>query len=160
MPQQSKTKILVADDDPDIRQLMETCLGLEGYDVRVAEDGYDAICQITCEWRTPHPFDAALLDAAMPLCDGFTVARVLKTLMAAAPRSPRIRIGFFTAHHEMVEESPLLERHGDPYWRKGDDVRQMVAEIRAWLRCEVEYAPDCDELRETAPEPGAAGGAG
>ncbi len=70
---ESRKTILVVDDDANIRELLRQQLENEGYNVREAKDGMDAIHQI----KTARP-DLILLDVMMPQINGFDVAAVLK----------------------------------------------------------------------------------
>ncbi len=70
---QNRKTILVVDDDANIRELLRQQLENEGYNVREAKDGMDAIHQI----KTARP-DLILLDVMMPQINGFDVAAVLK----------------------------------------------------------------------------------
>lgn len=70
---ENRKTILVVDDDANIRELLRQHLETEGYNVREAKDGMDAIQQI----KTTHP-DLILLDVMMPQINGFDVAAVLK----------------------------------------------------------------------------------
>jgi PAS domain S-box-containing protein len=70
---EKRKTILVVDDDANIRELLRQQLENEGYNVREAKDGMDAIHQI----KTVHP-DLILLDVMMPQINGFDVAAVLK----------------------------------------------------------------------------------
>ncbi|MFN6526150.1 PAS domain S-box protein [Nostoc sp. ChiSLP03a] len=70
---QNRKTILVVDDDANIRELLRQQLENEGYNVREAKDGVDAIHQI----KTARP-DLILLDVMMPQINGFDVAAVLK----------------------------------------------------------------------------------
>ncbi|MBD2440299.1 PAS domain S-box protein [Nostoc sp. FACHB-110] len=70
---EKRKTILVVDDDANIRELLRQQLENEGYKVREAKDGMDAIHQI----KTAHP-DLILLDVMMPQINGFDVAAVLK----------------------------------------------------------------------------------
>ena len=75
----SAARILIADDDPFLRELLKHKLSAAGYIVLVAEDGGDALAQ--CREHTP---DLAVLDAMMPIADGFEVLRRLKSDPATA----------------------------------------------------------------------------
>jgi DNA-binding response OmpR family regulator len=66
-------RILVADDDPIIRRLIEVNLGLDGFEVETASGGEDALAQ--AKERSP---DLILLDVMMPGITGWEVARLLK----------------------------------------------------------------------------------
>jgi len=67
------TKILVVEDETDIRELLVDILGDAGYDVVVASDGGAALAVVTQEQP-----DIILLDVMMPVIDGLQVLRVLK----------------------------------------------------------------------------------
>lgn len=76
----AKLLVLVADDDPDIRQLVRLRLERSGYDVISAGDGLSAL-ELA---RERHP-DVAILDISMPKMSGLEVARVLREQRAALP---------------------------------------------------------------------------
>ncbi|WP_138502748.1 PAS domain S-box protein [Nostoc sp. PA-18-2419] len=73
VPYENRKTILVVDDDANIRELLRQQLENEGYNVREAKDGMDAIHQI----KIARP-DLILLDVMMPQINGFDVAAVLK----------------------------------------------------------------------------------
>jgi len=68
-----RARILVADDDPSIRELLKDELSEAGYEVEVAVDGVDAL-----ERLRRHPHDAAILDLLMPKMSGWRVWDELK----------------------------------------------------------------------------------
>jgi len=69
----NERRVLVADDDPSIRQLVCTIVKREGFAVDCAADGLEAI-----EYLEKHPYAVILLDLMMPRLDGFGVIRWLK----------------------------------------------------------------------------------
>src|SRR5918999_1066291 len=73
-------KVLVVDDEPSVRGALERALGLDHYEVRVAEDGNAALDHLV-----EHRVDAIVLDVAMPGVDGLDVCRRLR---AAGDRTP------------------------------------------------------------------------
>lgn len=73
-------KILLADDEDDVKIILKMFLESRGYDVCTAFDGLDAIDQA----KTFQP-DAILLDVMMPIMDGFEVCKKLKADPATAP---------------------------------------------------------------------------
>jgi signal transduction histidine kinase/CheY-like chemotaxis protein len=92
-PEQAETSILIAEDDPDIRALMELTLARPPYQVRFVENGKQAL-----EAIQENPPDLVLLDMNMPVMDGPTAARELRhqgynmpiiALTAAASGAPR-----------------------------------------------------------------------
>jgi CheY-like chemotaxis protein len=74
-------RILVADDDIDIRDVLAHCLRDEGYHVRVAVDGLDALDKMIAH---PPP-DVILLDIGMPKLDGTQVLKVMRVLEINIP---------------------------------------------------------------------------
>src|SRR5581483_12233569 len=72
-PDAKKVRILVADDEPDLLQIMRETLEREGFEVETAEDGLRALSAIQA--RVP---DIAVLDLRMPKLDGFGVCQKLR----------------------------------------------------------------------------------
>lgn len=76
-----KKRILVADDDQDLLELMQLDLGLEGYEVLLANNGKDALRLAMAE-----KLDVILLDVMMPDIDGYRISfELTQKLGAAAP---------------------------------------------------------------------------
>lgn len=73
-PTHSRPPILVVEDDADLRQSMKTLLGMDGYTVRVVENGPAALDALEQEWTT-----IALVDIGIPLLDGYGVAREIRS---------------------------------------------------------------------------------
>ncbi len=69
------TKLLYVDDEPELRDLVENQLALEGFDVTTATDGVNAL-----EILTRNRFDVVLLDLRMPRMDGLEVLQQLHNL--------------------------------------------------------------------------------
>jgi CheY-like chemotaxis protein len=80
--------VLVVDDEPDIRQLVETTLRSKGYDVDVARDGAEALAK--ADELVP---DLVLLDAMLPKVHGFEACRRIK----ASPRTRNVPVIMMTA---------------------------------------------------------------
>ena len=78
-------RILVADDDPDLLDLLKMDLGFQGYEVHVAANGKDAL-----QIAMTEQFDLVLLDVMMPYIDGYHVAYELTNKLGA--KAPRIMI--------------------------------------------------------------------
>ncbi|HSP06425.1 MAG TPA: response regulator [Acidobacteriota bacterium] len=81
-------RILLADDDPDLRFLIEMSLNEAGYEVMSVSNGREAVDSARKE-----PFDVILLDAEMPVMDGFEAYRTLCSL----PETANIPVIFLTA---------------------------------------------------------------
>ncbi|MCL5270726.1 MAG: response regulator [bacterium] len=89
-------KILLADDEEDVKTILKLFLETKGYEVCTAFDGLDAIDQV----RKEKP-DVILLDIMMPIIDGFEVCKKLK----ADPATAKIPIIMLSAasHSESVQ---------------------------------------------------------
>ena len=70
---ESMKKILVVEDEPDIRELLGNYLRNEGYDVAAAEDGVTAIALFAKD-----KYDLVILDIMIPKIDGYGVCEVIK----------------------------------------------------------------------------------
>ena len=77
-------RVLVADDDPAIRMLVQRVLVRQGYDVTTANDGADAIVQLD-----QNQFDLLVLDLMMPRVDGIGLIAHLQSRGATTPPIPR-----------------------------------------------------------------------
>ncbi|MFA6029870.1 MAG: response regulator [Elusimicrobiota bacterium] len=76
---------MIADDDPDLLELLKMDLSYQGYDVSAASDGREALALATKE-----RFDLVLLDVMMPYIDGYHVAYELSSKLG--PNAPKIVI--------------------------------------------------------------------
>ena len=117
-----KPNILVVDDDPNISRLEQLYLEKEGYEVRVAADGNEAI-----EAFRKLPPDLVLLDVMLPGADGY---EVLKTVR----KSSGIPVIMVTARGETFDKVLCLELGADDYIVKPFDGKEMVARVKAVLR--------------------------
>lgn len=115
-------KILVADDDKNICELLRLYLEKEGYTVVLANDGEEALERFTAE--TP---DILLLDVMMPKLDGWQVCREIRKKSEA----PIIMV---TAKGETFDKVLGLELGADDYVVKPFDTKEVVARIKAVMR--------------------------
>lgn len=116
-------KILVVDDDPDLRQLLSDYLNRNGYDTLLAEDATDLEQRIT-----RFAPDLVILDRMMPSGDGAHACRRLRALDEDIP------IILLTAKDETVDRIIGLESGADDYVGKPFDPRELLARIEAVLR--------------------------
>lgn len=96
------TRILLADDDSDLRFITEMALSDAGYEVVTAENGQEA-----ASLAGKDPFDVILLDAMMPVMDGYTAYKELR----AKPATASIPVIFLTAQ---APDSNVLKQLGVP----------------------------------------------
>ena len=112
-------RVLVVDDDEGIRSVVAEALGDEGFEVRAAADGLEALEAL--EQPTEAPPDVVLLDYSMPRCDGPTFARRYRRRGAAAP------IVLLTASHQV--EARCREVAADGCMGKPFDLDTLVETI-------------------------------
>ena len=115
-------KILVADDDQNICELIRLYLEKEGYSVVIAHDGEEAVEQFSAE--AP---DLVLLDIMMPKLDGWQVCREIR-------KSSNTPIIMITAKGETFDKVLGLELGADDYVVKPFETKEIVARIKAVLR--------------------------
>ena len=118
-----RTKILVVDDDPVLRQLLADYLNKHGFDTLLAPDARNLAALI--ERFSP---ELLVLDRMMPGGDG---AEALRTLRAQGEDIPVILL---TARDESVDRIIGLEAGADDYVGKPVDPRELLARIQAVLR--------------------------
>jgi two-component system response regulator CpxR len=114
--------ILIADDDTELCDLLREYLELEGFDVRLAHDGEQALG----ESRRPG-LDAMVLDIMMPCMNGIDVLRMLR-------RESDLPVIMLTARGDDLDRIIGLELGADDYLAKPANPRELLARIRAVLR--------------------------
>lgn len=119
----AEAKLLVVDDEPNIRELLSTSLRFAGFDVTAAANGREALAAV--EKELP---DLAVLDVMLPDMDGFTITRKLR---AAGRHFPVL---FLTARDGTEDKVQGLTVGGDDYVTKPFSLDEVVARIRAVLR--------------------------
>ncbi|MGA5042247.1 response regulator transcription factor [Streptomyces capoamus] len=116
-------KILVVDDEPEVRDAVLDGLAVEGYDVRAAGDGSAALAAVG-GWEP----DALVLDVLMPGLDGLAVCRRLRAL---GDRTPVLVL---TALDSVSDRVDGLDAGADDYLVKPFALDELLARVRALLR--------------------------
>jgi two-component system response regulator RegX3 len=119
----SRGKILVADDEPSVRESVGYALQQEGFEVEIAIDGDDADSKLGPEVD----FDLLVLDIMMPGKSGLDLCRDVRG------RSP-VPIILLTAKDAEVDKVVGLEVGADDYVTKPFSVRELLGRVRAQLR--------------------------
>jgi len=114
--------ILIADDDTELCELLREYLGQEGFEVRLAHDGEQALM----ESRRPG-LDAMVLDIMMPRMNGIDVLRHLR-------KESELPVIMLTARGDDLDRIIGLELGADDYLAKPANPRELLARIRAILR--------------------------
>jgi two-component system OmpR family response regulator len=116
-------KVLIVDDEPNIRELVQVALNFHGFAVTTGATGDDALnLADAC-----HP-DLIVLDVLLPDIDGFEVCRRLRA------RSNDVPVIFLTARDATSDAVNGLTIGGDDYITKPFSVEALVARVRAVLR--------------------------
>ncbi len=117
-----KTKILLVDDDPNIRQLVNLYLKKEDYDVVLADRGDTAVEK----FKSDAP-NLILLDLMLPGKDGWEVLREIR-------KTSNVPIIMLTAKDETFDKVLGLELGADDYVAKPFEPKELLARIKAVLR--------------------------
>ncbi len=127
------TTILIVDDNPDIRNILDLLLKSKGYATLQADSGQAALDVVAKQ-----PPGLILLDIVMPDMDGYQVARQLRD----SPATKRIPIIMISGRNEDIDEVLGLELGADDYIRKPFEPMLVLARVKAVLRRSTEPAPD------------------
>ena len=133
------TRILIVEDEASFSEALSYALQKEGYDVTVAEDGYDAV-----EVFDKEGADLVLLDLMLPGQPGTEVCRQIRM------RS-RVPVIMLTAKDSEVDKVVGLELGADDYVTKPYSSRELLARVRAVLRRQGE--PESDDASTVAAGP-------
>lgn len=116
-------RILVAEDDPDLALGLKNNLEIEGYEVRVARDGDEALAS-ALQWRP----ELLILDLVMPKLDGMRVLRSLRE------RDTQIAVLVLTARGEEADKVRGLKLGADDYVTKPFGLLELLARVESLLR--------------------------
>ncbi|MEU8795688.1 response regulator transcription factor [Streptomyces sp. NPDC048643] len=125
-----KPEVLVVDDDPGVREALDLGLGLEGFTVRLAEDGEAALEQVAV--RLP---SVIVLDVTMPGPSGVEVVRTLRAHGRTLP------VCMLSARDEVDDRVAGLAAGADDYVVKPFSIAELAARLHAMVR-----------LHESTPE--------
>lgn len=122
-PDGSPVRVLVVDDQQVLANLLGQALAHQGWEVRTAGDGYEAL-------RLARAFqpDAVLLDIMMPGLDGY------QTLDRLRKQDPLIPVLFLTAKDAVADRIQGLRKGADDYVTKPFDLDEVIARVEAMLR--------------------------
>ncbi|MEV4009217.1 response regulator transcription factor [Nonomuraea angiospora] len=116
-------RLLVVDDEPALREALQSSLEFEGYKVVTANDGQAALDAVAAD-----TYDAVLLDVMMPRLDGLTACRRLRA------SGNRIPVLMLTARDAVGDRVSGLDAGADDYLVKPFELDELLARVRALLR--------------------------
>src|SRR5215218_7757780 len=120
-------KVLIVEDDPAVRDVVEYALAREGMETEIAESGEAATELLYSDAR----FDLVILDVMLPDTDGVTLCRELRSADCSLRDVPVIMV---TARDDETSVVVGLEVGADDYVTKPLSPRQLVSPVRAHLR--------------------------
>ena len=118
-----KKRLLVVDDDTDIRELLEFDLSQSGYDVDTAKDGSEGL-----QKALNNHYDIILLDVMMPKMNGFDVCKNIRN------HKPDVPILLLTAKGTITDKTDGFNSGADDYIVKPFDVQEVLLRVRVLLR--------------------------
>jgi two-component system, OmpR family, response regulator MprA len=118
-----QSRLLVVDDDPDVRDSLRRALGYAGYAVATATNGAEALSSVSRS-----PVDLIILDVLMPMMDGLDTCRALRERGNATP------VLVLTARDTVDDRVAGLEAGADDYLVKPFALRELLARVNALLR--------------------------
>ncbi|MFI6386677.1 response regulator transcription factor [Nonomuraea sp. NPDC050547] len=116
-------RLLVVDDEPALREALQSSLEFEGYQVATAVDGLAALEELARE-----VYDAVLLDVMMPRLDGLTACRRLRQ------GGNHVPVLMLTARDAVGDRVSGLDAGADDYLVKPFELDELLARVRALLR--------------------------
>ena len=117
-----KNRILIVDDERNIREVIREYASLDGYDVMEADSGVKAL-----ELLNNNKFDLMILDIMMPIMDGFT-------LLNSIPKEKKIPTIILSARDDEVDKLEGFDRGIDDYLCKPFSPRELMARVKAILK--------------------------
>jgi two-component system OmpR family response regulator len=134
-PDGTPVRVLVVDDEPSLAELLMLALRYEGWQIRTAANGTDAL-RAAQEFRP----DAVVLDVMLPDMDGLTVLRRMRAEVGDIPTL------FLTAKDAVADRIAGLTAGGDDYVTKPFSLEEVVARLRSLVRRTLAVSPNEDSL--------------
>ena len=121
--QDFKKRILIVDDDDEIRELLEFDIKASGYFVDTARDGLEGLNKVL-----NNTYDLVLLDVMMPKMNGFDVCKTIRQAKLAIP------VLMLTAKGTIYDKTEGFDCGADDYLVKPFDIQEVLLRIRVLLR--------------------------
>ena len=119
-----KKTILIVEDEALIAEGLQARLSVEGYEIRVAEDGQAAVEQVR-----KHPPDLVLLDIMLPKINGWEVCKLIR----GDPKTEKIPIIMLTSLTQIKDSEKAFEAGANDYLTKPFETGRLLEKIRKFL---------------------------
>ncbi len=140
----TRMRILVVDDERAVRESLRRALELEGYEIKLAADGEEALDRLQSDAQA----DAVILDVLMPGIDGLEVCRRLRR------GGSRLPVLMLTARAEVENRVAGLDAGADDYVTKPFALEELLARLRALLRRTTNGSDEALRFAELELNPG------
>ena len=120
---QKKIKILLAEDDKNLGNVLQTYLAAKGFEVQLTANGKEAL-----ESFKRNEYDFCILDIMMPVMDGFTLAKEIRKMDKEIP------LLFLTAKSMQEDKIQGFELGADDYLTKPFSMEELLLRLRAIMR--------------------------
>ncbi len=133
----SNYKILIVDDEKDVREILKYNISKEGYKVFTAGNGEEALKVIKA--KKPH---LIILDVMMPVMDGYQTCSEIRRL----PKNNQTIIVFLSARNEDYSQIIGFEAGGDDYVTKPVNPKVLLSRIKALLKRRKKYEKEENDI--------------
>ncbi len=123
----SKTRLLLAEDEPALGQIVQESLETRDFEVHLSSDG-----ELALDYFTQKGADLVILDVMMPKLDGFSVAKAIRQIDDAVP------IIFLTAKSQTEDVVEGFSIGGNDYVKKPFSIEELIARINNLLHRSLE----------------------
>ena len=137
-------RLLIAEDETDLREVLQAYLAHAEYEVDCAENGEKAL-----EFARKTSYDAVVMDIMMPVMDGVTALKKMRAEGIDAP------VLLLTAKAEIRDRITGLDAGADDYLAKPFNAQELLARVRAMLRRREAYVPDVTVFEDLSLDKGA-----
>jgi len=124
---EARRKILVADDEPSIREILSIQLARMGFEVVTAEDGVEALAAYEAEKP-----DLVLMDVMMPRLNGLNACQQIRALEKKSGR--RVPVLFLTARDSTHDKTSAALSGGDEFISKPVSLQELRERVEAALK--------------------------
>jgi DNA-binding response OmpR family regulator len=119
----NKHHLLIAEDDPNLGQILKEYLDLKGYQTTLTRDGHEAV-----ETFKANKYDLCILDVMMPKKDGFAVGKEIRSIR------PEVPFIFLTAKSQQEDTLRGLQLGADDFIKKPFSMEELTLRLQAILR--------------------------
>lgn len=130
---QLKPKILIIEDDRDLREMLLLALRDLEWSTALVEDGIAALQLLLAGLKEGQAYPVVIVDCAMPFIDGFTTVRTIRCLESNHVLPQRTKIGMYTGYEELLKPSTLLQETDIDGFVSKTDPESLIALVKTLI---------------------------